>query len=219
MSDVMALDIETSNYSFEIGGWNNTHLFKTTVVATYDGDDATIFCNEDIDIDGIVKPLHPRDVGEHILNHVQKGGALVGHNIVRFDLPVLRDSLDCFGAGEVLRKHRDNILDTSQHLRKSTGIVGDSFFITLDDVCKHTLGEGKDTMKSIDAPKAWQDGYHSEVAKYCLGDARLNWGLWAHGVEHGFVKSRSRWTGDLIDLEVDWKWAKEETQIHKRHSS
>ena len=74
-------------------------------------------------------------------------------------------------------------------------------------------------MKSADAPKAWENKQYSDVAKYCLSDARLNWGLWQHGVTHGFVKSRSRWSGDLIDLEVDWKWEKGETTIHKRHSS
>mgnify|MGYP004449459917 CR=1 FL=1 len=219
MSDVLALDIETSNYSYEIGGWDKTHLFKTTVVATHDGHDSTVFCNEDIDVDATVEALHPRILGDHILNHVEAGGALVGHNILRFDLPVLRDSLDCFAAGEILRSHRDNILDTSQHLRKSTGLIGDSFFVTLDDVCKHTLGQGKGAMKSIDAPKAWNNGHHSEVAKYCLEDTRLNWGLWQHGVEEGVVKSRSRWTGDIVDLEVDWEWEKGETPLHKRHSS
>jgi len=200
MTDVMALDIETSNYSWEIGGWDNTHLFKTTVVATYDGDNSTVFCDE---VDG-AEPLHPRAVGEHILNHIEKGGVLVGHNIIRFDLPVLRDSLDCYAAGEILRSHKDSVLDTSQHLRKSSGMIGNSFFITLDDVCKHTLGIGKTVMTSMDAPIAWRDERYDEVADYCVKDAKLNWDLWRHGADHGFVKSRSRWSGEIVKLEVDW---------------
>ena len=43
MSDIMALDIETSNYSWEIGGWDNKALFDVSVVATWDGKDAHIF--------------------------------------------------------------------------------------------------------------------------------------------------------------------------------
>ena len=34
MTGILALDIETSNYSHEIGGWGNTHLFEPSVVAT-----------------------------------------------------------------------------------------------------------------------------------------------------------------------------------------
>ena len=34
MSDVLAIDIETENFSHEIGGWGNTHMYSPTVVAT-----------------------------------------------------------------------------------------------------------------------------------------------------------------------------------------
>ena len=46
MSDVMALDIETENYSHEIGGWNNTHMFEPTVVATWNGSEGVVYCNK-----------------------------------------------------------------------------------------------------------------------------------------------------------------------------
>jgi len=218
MGDTMSLDIETSNLSYDIGGWANTHMFDPVVVATYDGTDTTVFCNQDIDVDADVRPLHPRDLGEHIMAHIESGGAIIGHNILRFDLPVLRDGLDCHAAGEILRKHKDNIIDTSQHLRKATTEIGKQFFIGLDDVCKHTLHTGK-TMKSIDAPSVWRQGRHTDVAKYCIDDAMLNWRLWEHGNETGIVKSRSRWTGDVIDLEVDWTWEKGETPTHRKHSN
>ena len=48
----MALDIETSNYSWEIGGWDNKALFDVSVVATWDGKDAHIFTKEDVMLDG-----------------------------------------------------------------------------------------------------------------------------------------------------------------------
>ena len=32
MSKVLALDIETKNYSYEIGGWDNTHMFQVSTV-------------------------------------------------------------------------------------------------------------------------------------------------------------------------------------------
>jgi hypothetical protein len=92
MAGVLSLDIETSNYSYDIGGWDKTHMFQPTVVCTYDGKDTTVFCNHDVNVEGTVHPLHPRDLGEHLMKHIEAGGAIVGHNIVNFDLPVLRDS-------------------------------------------------------------------------------------------------------------------------------
>ena len=43
MSDILALDIETANYSWQIGGWGNTHLFEPTVVCTWDGNEGHVF--------------------------------------------------------------------------------------------------------------------------------------------------------------------------------
>ena len=91
MTDIMALDIETSNYSWEIGGWDNKALFKPSVVATWDGSDAHIFTKEDVLLDGVeTHDLHPRVLGDHITNHVEKGGKILGHNIIAFDFPVLK---------------------------------------------------------------------------------------------------------------------------------
>ncbi len=28
MSDVLAVDLETKNYSYDIGGWGNSHIFQ-----------------------------------------------------------------------------------------------------------------------------------------------------------------------------------------------
>ena len=148
MSKVMALDIETSNYSWQIGGWDNTHLFDPTVVATWDGDKGHVFSKEDIELEGsTVHPLHPRDLGEHLQKHVEGGGMVIGHNLMGFDLPVLRDALDCHYAGELMAKNKECVIDTSAILRSGGTPV------SLGDVCKHTLGSEK-LMESADAPKA-----------------------------------------------------------------
>ena len=113
MTDIMALDIETANFSWEIGGWENKALFEPSVVATWDGNNAPIFTKEDIDIEGAtVHDLHPRVLGDHIEKHLGEGGKLLGHNILGFDLPVLKDSLDCWAAGDALFKFNDQVIDT-----------------------------------------------------------------------------------------------------------
>ena len=141
MSKIMALDIETGNYSYEIGGWDKTHLFEPTVDMHY--------------------------------------------------------------AGVLLRKAKENkntVIDTSWSLRSSAGQA-----VSLDDVCKHTLGKGKEIMHSEDAPIAWREGKYAEVMKYCLQDCQLNYDLFEHGRKQGVVKARDINSGMVTDYEVLWK--------------
>ena len=199
MSKVMALDIETSNFSWQIGGWDNTHLFDPTVVATWDGDNGHVFSKEDIKLEGVsTHPLHPRDLGEHLQKHVEGGGVVIGHNLMGFDLPILRDALDCHYAGQLMKDNKKCVIDTSAMLRSAAGMP-----VTLGDVCKHTLGSSK-LMESADAPKAWEEGRYNEVAEYCLKDAQLVYDLLHHGRDEGFVKARNIETGVVDDIEGMW---------------
>ena len=202
MTDMLALDIETTNFSHEIGGWGNTHLFEPSVVATWDGNQGTVYSNENVEKflpEGtIIKPLHPRALGEDMAKHVAKGGMILGHNLKGFDLPVLRDGLDCGTASDVLSKSEEQIFDTSFLLKS---IVGHA--VPLSDACYHTLSKGK-LMNSHDAPVEWRKGNYSKVAEYCLKDAELVYELWKHGVEEGFVRARSRTDGVIKEFEVDW---------------
>ena len=198
MSKVMALDIETSNYSWQVGGWENTHLFEPTVVATWDGDNGHVFSKEDIELEGATAhPLHPRNLGEHLQKHVEDGGVVLGHNLMGFDLPVLRDALDCHYAGELMSNYKEHVIDTSAVLRAG------GMPVSLGDVCKHTLGSSK-LMESADAPKAWEEGRYQEVAEYCLKDCQLVYDLLHHGRDEGFVKARNAETGIIDDIEVMW---------------
>ena len=202
MTDMLALDIETTNFSHEIVVWGNTHLFEPSVVATWDGNQGTVYSNENVEKflpEGtIIKPLHPRALGEDMAKHVAKGGMILGHNLKGFDLPVLRDGLDCWTASDVLSKSKEQIFDTSFLLKS---IVGHA--VPLSDACYHTLSKGK-LMNSHDAPVEWRKGNYSKVAEYCLKDAELVYELWKHGVEEGFVRARSRTDGVIKEFEVDW---------------
>ena len=201
---VLALDIETANYSHEIGGWDQTHLFEPTVVATWDGDQGTIYVNkrspkefQTIPDDIIVKELHPQVLGDDLIKHTQDGGKVIGHNIRNFDLPILRDALDCWTAGDLLGK-ADYILDTSHILKR---VVGHA--VPLGDACMHTLGEAK-TMKSHDAPLEWRYENYDKVSEYCLKDAQLVYDLWRFGKDEGFVKARCRKTGEVKEYNIEW---------------
>lgn len=202
MSDILALDIETSNYSWEIGGWGNKALFDTTVVATWDGDKATVFSKQDIDIEGLeVLPLHPRILGDHITDFVEKGGRILGHNILNFDFPVLRESLDCWAVGDVMQK-TETIFDTKSMFQKASLSYG-MLETSLNTLSKHNLNQSK-LMESIQAPEAWAQGRYEDVIKYCVSDAQLTYDLYVCGRDNGIIKSRSLETGEIIEVEVEW---------------
>jgi len=200
MSDIMALDIETGNYSWEIGGWDKTASFEPTVVATWNGEDGNIYCNKSLSVDATVKALHPRTLGDDLDAHVKKGGVIIGHNIKAFDLPVLRDALDCWTAGDMLKT--ESVIDTKNLVNKAA-MTQQKVMTSLKDLVKHTLSDNK-LMNSEDAPKAWRQGKYDEVAKYCLSDAQLTYDLYQFGKSEGYIRSRAVDTGELVDIEVNW---------------
>lgn len=202
MTKIMALDIETGNYSWEIGGWDKHALFEPTVVATWDGENGHVFSKEDVDMaTAEVHELHPRTLGEHIQKHLDEGGVVLGHNIKKFDLPVLNAALDCWTAGDLMSKS-ESVIDTKLLVSKAALAHGD-VATNLDILARSTLDVGK-SMSSEDAPTAWRAGRYLEVAEYCLKDAQMTYDLYAYGRENGIVKSRSLEDGSLVDIEVNW---------------
>lgn len=198
MNNVMAIDIETKNFSYEIGGWKNTHMFLPSVICTWDGDIGKIYIDEEVDnlkkSNVEVKPI--RELKFDLDDHLQKGGQLLGHNIVAFDLPVLRDALDIYCISKYINKKA--YIDTSKEITKA---FGERY--SLDNLVQHTLDDAK-IMNSADAPIIWKQGKHSEVAEYCLKDCQLVYDLWKHGVENKVVKGFSIEKEIERDMEVDW---------------
>jgi len=202
MTDIMALDIETGNYSWEIGGWDKHALFEPTVVATWDGSNGHVFSKEDVDMAvAKVHELHPRTLGDHLQKHVDNGGIILGHNIKKFDLPVLNAALDCWTAGDLMSK-ADSVVDTKSLVNKASLSHG-KIATSLQVLASTTLDIGK-SMSSEEAPEAWRAGKFLEVAEYCLKDAQLTYDLYQYGRENGIIKSRSLEDGSIIEMEVDW---------------
>jgi len=195
---VLALDIETKNMSYDIGGFGNTHMFQVSTVATWDGNVGTVYVEEalksDIKTDVVVKSL--RDLKYDLDDHFEKGGLLLGHNIAAFDLPILRDSMDIFCITKYVKEKQ--YIDTSKILSKNHG---ERF--QLKNLAKCTMNDFK-LMDSADAPKLWKAGQYTEVVDYCLKDTKLVYDLWKYGQENGIVKAFSIEEGMHRDLEVSW---------------
>jgi len=195
---VLALDIETKNMSHEIGGFSNTHMFQVSTVATWDGTTGTVYVDEPVDSFAksghVVKSL--QELKYDLDDHFQKGGQLLGHNIVAFDLPILRDSMDIYCIHKYLNDKQ--YIDTSKDLLKGHG---ERF--QLKNLVKCTMDDSK-LMDSADAPKLWKMGRYDEVVEYCMKDTQLVYDLWGYGKENGIVKAFSIEKEEFIDLGVDW---------------
>ena len=195
---VLAIDLETKNLSHEISGWENTHLFKVSTVCTWDGDMGTIYIDKAVDdlkkSNVQVKPLS--ELKFDLDEHFQKGGTLLGHNIVGFDLRVLKDAMDIY----CIKNYFDEkaYIDTSQYLTKNC-----KEHYSLDNLAQHTLGAEK-LMNSVDAPAVWKMGDYSKAAEYCLKDCELVYDLWKYGQKENIVKGLSFDKEEVIDLEVRW---------------
>ena len=195
---VLALDIETKNMSYEIGGFSNTHMFQVSTVATWDGDKGTVYVDAPLGTfqksNVAVKPL--KQLKYDLDDHFQKGGLLLGHNLAAFDLPVLRDSMDIFCITKYLKEEK--YIDTSKILLKSHG---ERF--QLKNLVKCTMQDAK-LMESADAPRLWKMGKYDDVVEYCLKDTQLVYDLWEYGQKNGIVKAFSIEEEQHKDLEVDW---------------
>ena len=196
--NVLALDIETKNYSHEIGGWGNTHMFQVSTVCTWDGNTGTVYIDEPISSirksNVVVKPLS--ELKFDLDAHRQNDGVLLGHNIVSFDLAVLKNAMDIYCIKEYLDKKA--YIDTSRILNKE---YGERY--SLSNLVHHTLGAEK-LMESADAPMVWKDGRYTEVADYCLKDCELVYDLWVYGKENSIVKGFSIEEEKAKEWEVKW---------------
>tara|TARA_R110000822_G_C15336689_1_gene495413 strand:- start:506 stop:1117 length:612 start_codon:yes stop_codon:yes gene_type:complete len=203
MSKVLALDIETKNMSYEIGGFGNTHMFQVSTVATWNGSSGSVYLNKSEvgeSVDTLSKSgFNVKDISElkyDLEKHQEEGGLLLGHNIGSFDLPILKNSLDIY----CIRKYLDNkqYIDTSRYL---TSNFGERF--KLQNLAENTLKQNK-LMESAEAPKLWKMGRYEEVVEYCMKDTQIVYDLWKHGQDNGIVKAFSIEKEEFLDMEVDW---------------
>ena len=196
---VIALDIETKNLSTEIGGWGNTHMFLVSTVATWDGTIGKIYVEKEI-TDKIVAKSNvqvlPLRQLKYDLDDIHKSGEkLLGHNIVAFDLPVLRDSLDIYCIRKFLNDKQ--YIDTSKEITKQHGER-----IRLQNLVDNTLGETK-SLESIMAPSMWKAGEYQEVVDYCLKDCKLVYDLYKHGLDND-IKAFSIEKEEFVELKMEW---------------
>ena len=199
MSNIVAFDIETKNLSSEIGGWGNTHMFLVSTVATWDGTIGKAYVEKAL-VDKVIEKtdmkVFPLSQLKFDLDDMHKAGTkLLGHNIVAFDLPVLRDSMDIYCIRKFLNDQQ--YIDTSKELTKQHG---ERF--SLQNLVDNTLGETK-SLESVMAPALWKAGEYQEVVDYCLKDCKLVYDLYQHGLDNE-IKGFSIEKEEFVEMKMEW---------------
>jgi DEAD/DEAH box helicase domain-containing protein len=197
MNNILSFDIETGNTAADIGGWQNTHMWQVTCVTTTDGENNTVYIDKPMEIEGaVVKEL--KQLKYDLDDHFQKGGKLLGHNIVAFDLPALRDSMDIYIVRKYLEEKETRCIDTSRMVTKAAGKR-----VQLDNLAKCNLNSQK-SGDGLMAVRWWGEGKYEDVAKYCLKDSQLTLDVWKMGVENGNLSFFDEDLGELVKIDLEW---------------
>lgn len=132
-----------------------------------------------------------------LLPYLIAADRVVGHNIERFDLPVLAGALGR-PVAEVLATFKGRIIDTWADCRVATGRM-----LSLDALARGSLGEGK-SGNGADAPRLWREGKREEVVAYCRRDVDLTRRVYEHGLAHGSLHAAADVKRGPTSFRVRW---------------
>jgi DEAD/DEAH box helicase domain-containing protein len=135
------------------------------------------------------RTYHEKDL-EVLLADLHGASRVVGYNIDRFDLEVLRGH----SGRDVTRIRTEDML---AHIYRRLG-----FRLKLADVADATLGVGK-SADGLQSLRWWKEGRLDLIEEYCRRDVEVTRDLHRFGVKHGFILYHDR-AGHALRLPVDW---------------
>ncbi len=161
----LVVDCEVVNNP-EIYGWHNHKQLGISVAVVWDLD-----TNE-----WYIYSAEPHIKGTLYLKDLPKlldGANIVGHNVEKFDIPLIKAVAGDFEVGKVS--------DTWKALYEATGdMIALQYIVT-------QLGIGSKTMNGVLAAVNWQKGLHKEVIDYCKNDVWLEGTLYKKIMSEGVV--------------------------------
>jgi len=171
-------DLETQRSAEEVGGWQNVVAMKVALAVTYN------------DLTSQFRTYHEKDIDRLLLDLVM-ADRVVGYNIDRFDLPVLKGYTE-WDLGRI--RTFDMLADIYRKL---------GFRLKLTDLAEATLGVGK-SADGLQSLQWWKEGKVDLIEQYCRRDVEVTRDLFSFGRRNGHVLYRDR-DGRPIRLPVDWK--------------
>jgi len=174
----LILDVETQRSAEEVGGWQNIPDMKLALAVTYNQVTSEFKTHLEKDVDRLLLDLAMAD-------------RVIGYNIDRFDLPVLR-------AYTQWDLSRIRTFDMLADIYRKLG-----FRLKLGDLAQATLGIGKSS-DGLQSLKWWKEGRVDLIEQYCKRDVEVTRDVYQFGQRNGYVLYRDR-DGKQLRLPVDWK--------------
>ncbi len=175
----LVFDLETLRLAAEVGGWSHIREMGMSLGVTWDidSDSWRTYFEEEV---------------EELVDDLLNAGLVIGFNVRRFDLEVLRGYTD-------RDLSRVKILDLLEVLKERLG-----FRVSLASLAEANFEEGKlaDGLKAVE----WvRQGRFDLLETYCRKDVELTGRLYKKGLEEGFLLFRTK-KGDLLRAKVNgWK--------------
>lgn len=178
--NIIVLDLETKFTFDEVGGRDKYEALGITVAGVYDYNTKKYEAIEEANLAKLEERLGQRPL-------------VVGFNIRRFDMPVLKPYLHFDPA--VL-----SMLDVMEEIQN---VVGHR--VSLESVAMATLGAGK-SGNGLDAIKYYRNGEIDKLKKYCLDDVRITKEIYEYGCKHKELFFTSKYgSSNKKRVEVNWE--------------
>jgi DEAD/DEAH box helicase domain-containing protein len=179
-------DIETQYLFAEVGGRSGLEKLRLSIAGLIIDDEPCRFFEEE-DASELLEVLSGLDL-------------IVGHNLLRFDYPVLTPYDDDRRLAKLVPK----TLDTWAYIYSRTGEM-----VSLNNLAGNNVGFTKSGYGG-DMPRLWREGKKDEVKEYNRHDVELTKGVYLHGAQKGYVwytskrKAEEDPADSRVKLEVDW---------------
>lgn len=175
MAYPIVFDVETQKVFQEVD--NKVEKLKVSVVGAYNYADDSFHSFFEKDLPKLFQLF-------------EKASVLIGFNIRKFDLEVLKP----YYVGDL---SKFPILDLMDGIQQSLGRR-----IALDDLVKGTLNQRKEGHGFL-AVNYFREGKFEELAKYCISDVRLTRDLYEYGKKNNKVYFFGPY--GKVEIKIDWE--------------
>ena len=177
--DQIVLDLETQRAFDEVEG-RRPDLLGISVVGIYLYDTQEYKTYEESEL-------------EELENELSQCSRLIGFNIRRFDIQVLKPYLKKIDATKI------SVFDILEDIEKRLG-----HRLSLESVVRGTFGIGK-SGTGLDAIVYYRQGEMDTLKQYCLDDVRLTKNVYEFGKKEGKIYYLSKDGQNRLSLDVEWK--------------
>jgi DEAD/DEAH box helicase domain-containing protein len=175
---LLYLDLETQKLAQEVGGWQNTHLMRVSVVVVFDSVEKHF-------------RVFTEDSLEELFALLQEVDLIIGFNIKKFDYRVL----GAYTNGDL------KALPTFDILENIHNRLG--FRLGLDHLATETLKRGK-TADGLQAVEWFRQGEMEKLTDYCRQDVEVTRDLFQFGLKNGQLIYKEKRSGQRLRLLVNW---------------